>query len=155
MSLVGGPIAMAVCLFDYVASEEDELDLVKDEVLEVLVKHEDGWLTAKTQGGKMGLIPSNYVFLEMKTAKTKAAAYLPPGWESAIDSDSGERYYYNKATGQVQWDSPDGINSRTSIGTKSNGKAGAGNSSATAPTGDLIEFKRLREEADAKLAALR
>jgi hypothetical protein len=31
---------------------------------------------------------------------------LPAGWESAIDSESGEQYYFNRATGETQWDPP-------------------------------------------------
>lgn len=31
---------------------------------------------------------------------------LPAGWESAIDPESGNQYYFNHATGETQWDPP-------------------------------------------------
>lgn len=31
---------------------------------------------------------------------------LPPGWKSSFDKDTGDTYYYNKSTGQVQWTPP-------------------------------------------------
>jgi len=36
------------------------------------------------------------------------ATGLPPGWEAALDPNSGRYYYANRTTGQTQWTPPEG-----------------------------------------------
>jgi len=194
-------ICTAAALYDYTANDDDELSLVKGEVVDVLSKQEDGWWNVIKQAGAgagiHGLIPSNYVYVRVPVKENKKAGTssagdsLPPGWESSLDPESGERYYYNQGTGQVQWSTPgkdgrapehkgkSGIphprtqhnnymapthhqgydHSNPPAGGSGAGYAnGSGNAypkTAKMDKSDLAEFKRLREEADAKLAALR
>ena len=181
-------ICTAAALYDYVAGDDDEHSLNKGEVVNVISKQEDGWWNViKTSGtavGKEGLIPSNYVYVKVNASENKEMAptsYLPPGWESSIDKESGERYYYNKASGQVQWSAPgaggdsgddhpkvqlnnfmehkaqgarnDNHGNTSTVGRSVKGHSGAGAVKMT--SSDLADFKRLREDADAKLADLR
>ena len=119
------------------------MSLQKNDEVAVLQKYPDEWWQVrKLSTGEVGMVPSNYLAVEIKGEKGQV--YLPPGWESTVDADSGERYYYNKSTGQVSFD----LASLTKNG-------GLARGSGTMASGDLVEFKRLREEADAKLAALR
>ena len=93
-------VARASVLYDYCATQPDELSISKEESLEVLVKHEDDWWLVRNAQGQEGLIPGNYVYEETGIVRTKETpTYLPPGWESAIDAESQERYYYNTGTG--------------------------------------------------------
>lgn len=141
-------MSSCTALYAFQASNPDELSLGKGDSLEVLMKHEDDWWLVRNYHGQEGLIPSNYVYAELKNVRSKeSTVYLPPGWESAIDPESGDRYYYNSSTGAVQWDSPSGGQP------KSDSPAPANEVPMAAE--DVAEFKRLREEADAKLAALK
>jgi len=185
-------ICAAAALYDYSAADEDELSLAKGDVVNVLSKQDDGWWNVIKQSGPgagvQGLIPSNYVYVKVNAKDDKKSAAsannsLPSGWESSLDPESGERYYYNQATGQVQWSTPG--KSPAALETKGHhsdvhhtqhnnymapihhqgyehshqGKSGSGrgypDGNVKMDKSDLAEFKRLREEADTKLAALR
>ena len=156
------PLCTAAALYPYEAQAEDELSIRKDDVLEVLAKHEDEWWSVRNISTQQeGLIPSNYVYVKVKNVPTNTeATNLPPGWESSIDEDSGEKYYYNIGTGQVQWNAP-GPNSppELAVELKQNNYMVDGTSPEGEQTSminaDLVEFKRLREEADSKLNALK
>ena len=149
----------AIALWDFHAQGADELSLSKNDVVMVMQKYPDEWWQVrKLSTGQMGVVPSNYLFSELKGPKGQGT-YLPPNWESAVDADSGERYYYNKATGAVQYDLSSIVGPNAArLAAAGGGGGGAGGltrSSGSLASGDLSEFKRLREEADAKLAALR
>lgn len=49
--------------FDYSAIESDELEIEREEIVELIHLNEDGWWIAK-KGKSIGLIPGNYVVLE-------------------------------------------------------------------------------------------
>lgn len=133
----------AIALWDFRGDSSDEISLSKGDVCSILQKYPDDWWSVHNDStGQTGLVPSNHLAVKQKVS-IKVTSYLPPGWESTIDADSGERYYYNKLTGQVSYD-------MQHLGCK-----GLHKGADSAASGDLTEFKRLREEADAKLAALR
>ena len=140
-----GEMAQASALWDFDAQGADEVSLRKDDGVAVLQKFpDDWWQVRKLSTGEIGVVPSNYLFVELRGQRE--AKYLPPGWESTVDAETSERYYYNKATGHVRHDLTNAMvadQAKSGVGVpRSNGS-------------NLSEFKRLREEADAKLAALR
>eukprot|EP00960_Hanusia_phi_P072194 767726-Hanusia_phi.AAC.1 len=51
----------AVCLFDYLAIEHDELSIKCGEVLQVKAKHADGWYLVQNVDGGFGVVPGNYL----------------------------------------------------------------------------------------------
>lgn len=139
-------MAEATAIWDYDAQNADEMSLRKNDNVVIIQKFpDDWWKCSKVTSSEVGLVPSNYLFVEMKGEQKHA--YIPPGWESTVDNETGDRYYYNKTTGQIQYD-------LSKIGGDSIYFPVAINKNAMT-SGDLREFKRLREEADAKLAALR
>jgi hypothetical protein len=172
----------AKSLYEYCSDASDELDLFPGDLLQVLVKHDDDWWYVRHQNGREGLIPSNYV--EILPADTSSALtdesdptlVLPSGWDSAVDTRTNETYYYNLETGAVQWNFPkaslesnyegnrlnyieDDASSTLSslpkkmlIATTNNRKL---QNNIASSDDDILEFRRLREEADAKLNALR
>ena len=143
----------ATALWDFHAQGPDELSLAKNEVVMVMQKYPDEWWQVrKLATGELGVVPSNYLYVELKGPKGQTK-FLPPGWESAVDSTSGERFYYNKVTGQVQYDLSNVVAAGNAVGQKA--AASRSTDSMSMASGDLGEFKRLREAADAKLAALR
>ena len=161
---MSAPLCMAAALFAYEGQAEDELSLRKNDILEVLAKHEDEWWSVRNISTQQeGLIPSNYVYVKVKNeSQSKASTNLPHGWESSIDEDSGEKYYYNVGTGQVQWNSPSSNSSSSldlGVEPKKNNymdnTASERGKHASMMNADLVEFKRLREEADSKLNALK
>ena len=108
-------ICSAAALYDYKATDDDELTLIKGDIVNVLSKQDDGWWNVVKQtgdnAGQQGLIPSNYVYVRVNVkdnfkANSAESSSLPSGWETAVDPESGEKYYYNKSTGQVQWSAP-------------------------------------------------
>ena len=138
----------ATALYDFRAQNADELSLGKNDQVLVMQKYaDDWWQVRKLSTGEVGVVPANYLFVEVRGPKGQV--YLPPGWESTTDAETGERFYYNKTTGQVQYDLS-GV-----VGPAAAKSGGLTRSNDSLASGDLTEFKRLREEADAKLAALR
>ncbi|XP_052228176.1 F-BAR and double SH3 domains protein 2-like isoform X2 [Dreissena polymorpha] len=86
-------------IYDFQASQQDELDMAEGEELEIISGGEgDGWVRAKNSSGVIGLIPENYiVVLEEEgstTAQspvnrhsvTKGTTFIP---SSADDADVG------------------------------------------------------------------
>ena len=173
----------AKSLYEYSSDATDELDLVPGDLLQVLVKHDDDWWYVRHQNGREGLIPSNYVeILPADTLSTsltdeRDTMVLPSGWDSAVDTRTNETYYYNLETGAVQWNFPKTSLESTSERSRMNYMEEDRTSStlSSPPTktfisstmnkkvqnntassdDDILEFRRLREEADAKLNALR
>jgi hypothetical protein len=76
-------------LYPYASTQSDELILRKNEVVEILEKTEDEWWKCRNSNGEEGMSPVNY--LEVLT--------LPSGWTATTDKESGDQYYFNKATG--------------------------------------------------------
>lgn len=37
---------------------------------------------------------------------TEGFVQLPPGWQETVDRGTGKLYYFNRATGQTQWERP-------------------------------------------------
>ena len=62
--------AVCVALYNFQASESDELSFVKDDVLEVIEKQEDDWWLVR-RNTDVGLIPSNYVYTAVSSPKEK------------------------------------------------------------------------------------
>lgn len=140
-------MALASALWDFDAQNADEVSLRKNDGVAVLQKFpDDWWRVRKLSTGEVGVVPSNYLFAELQGQRE--AKYLPPGWESTVDAETGERYYYNKATGHVRHDLTNAL-------VADQAKSGVGVPPSRSNVSNLYEFKRLREEADAKLAALR
>jgi hypothetical protein len=48
-------------VYNYVASEEDELTIRKDELLTLIETYDDNWWLVSNKRNKRGLIPFNYV----------------------------------------------------------------------------------------------
>lgn len=149
------PATEATALWDF-HGEGDELPLAKGDVVAVLQRFPDAWWSVRNEAGRTGLVPSNYLAVRQRGPQ-RSSDFLPPGWESTVDADSGERYYYNKLSGQVSYTLPTLSAAATAAAAAgSSGAAGQRRSPGdSAASGDLHEFKRLREQADAKLAALR
>lgn len=47
-------------LWDYEAQEDNELSLLKDEIICVLSKDDEGWWTGQNEQGEVGLFPANF-----------------------------------------------------------------------------------------------
>ncbi|XP_010288896.1 PREDICTED: tyrosine-protein kinase Blk-like, partial [Phaethon lepturus] len=59
-SLAGG-ILVVIALYDFPASSDRDLPLVKGEKLQVLSNEGDWWLAKSLSSGRKGYIPSNFV----------------------------------------------------------------------------------------------
>lgn len=86
-------MAKAVVLFNYSPSEDDELYLVKGDIIEVLESKEEWWECCDSDGNR-GVAPFNYLRL-MEDNQDE----LPNGWEKFSDPETGEPYYFNHDTG--------------------------------------------------------
>ena len=82
----------AVVLYAYEPCEVDEIQLIEGELVYVLRKQEDGWWLVQ-KGDIVGMVPCNHVSIEQPTA-------LIAGWDSCIDPESGDTYYFNEITGK-------------------------------------------------------
>lgn len=59
---IHNPDRIAHALYDYIAQQEDELDLVEDEMVFLVDDSDsDWWIVAKADGSAQGLVPSTYV----------------------------------------------------------------------------------------------
>ena len=76
----------ALVLFDYQASRDDEISIVKGDVVDVKEAYDDGWWLIETERHIMGLVPANYM---------TPYPLLPPGWKSAVDVETNEKYFYS------------------------------------------------------------
>lgn len=86
----------AVALHSFQPTQLDELTLVEGEIVLVLQQQEDEWWLVK-KGDLVGLIPSTHVSIVSVT--NTAVTNLPSGWDSCVDEESGEKYYFNEVTG--------------------------------------------------------
>lgn len=113
-------------LFNYDATDEDELTVKKDDVLLVLAMYDDGWWLIK-RGNNTGLVPANYLELNEEPPK-KSKSPVRAG----------------RQVGQALRNGRSG-----NANSKEIAKNGAQKDS------DLAELKNLREEAEEKINALR
>lgn len=59
---IHNPDRITHALYDYIAQQEDELDLVEDEMVFLVDDSDsDWWIVAKADGSAQGLVPSTYV----------------------------------------------------------------------------------------------
>ena len=91
------PEIIAVALYSFEPTEEDEIPLVQGDSMIVIQQQWDGWWLVK-KGDLVGLIPSTHVSLVSATRLTKSCP-LPSEWDSCINEKSGEVYYFNESTG--------------------------------------------------------
>lgn len=54
---------IVIALYDFAASSDRDLELVKGEKLQILSNEGDWWLAKSLRSGKKGYIPSNFVAL--------------------------------------------------------------------------------------------
>jgi len=114
-------------LFNYDATDEDELTVKKDDVLLVLAMYDDGWWLIK-RGNNTGLVPANYLELHEEPPK-----------KSKTTDRAGRR------NDKVQQQSGRSGNANSKEIVKNGSKRDS----------DLAELKNLREEAEEKINALR
>ena len=69
---------------------------------------------------------------------------LPHGWTAHLDKASGDKYYHHEASGESSWEKP----KIEKENREQNGKLGES-------TDNMSSLQRMREEANAKVAALR
>jgi hypothetical protein len=86
-------MAQTLVLFDYRASKDDEISVIKGEIVDVREAYDDGWWLVENNRREKGLVPANYVILTALAPDS----LLPPGWKSALDAESNQKYYYNSA----------------------------------------------------------
>jgi hypothetical protein len=91
------PEVIAVALYSFVPTQEDEIELVEGDSMIVIQQQVDDWWLVKN-GDLVGLIPSTHVSVVSPTRVTKLNP-LPFGWDSCIDDESGDVYYFNESTG--------------------------------------------------------
>jgi len=53
----------AAALYNYKATENDELSIFAGEMLKVVASHDDGWFLVQNATGSFGVVPGNYLFL--------------------------------------------------------------------------------------------
>lgn len=123
MSVTEVPVTV---LFNYNATDEDELTVKKDDVLLVLAMYDDGWWLIK-RGNSTGLVPANYLELHEE----------PPKKSKTTDREG-------RKNDKVQRNGRSG-NANSKEFTKNGSKKDS----------DLAELKNLREEAEEKINALR
>lgn len=111
MSLFG---ETAVALFAFEPSERDELELSEGDIVIVLARQEDDWWLVQ-KDHLVGLIPSTHVKIRENSGGdgfaygnglASSSNGLPPGWDSWVDDESGDTYYFNESTGTVEEISP-------------------------------------------------
>jgi SH3 domain/WW domain len=95
MSLESAEVT-AVALHSFLPTQSDELNLVEGDKVLVLQQQEDEWWLVK-KGDLVGLIPSTHVSIISVT--NTALTNLPSGWDSCVDEESGEKFYFNEVTG--------------------------------------------------------
>jgi hypothetical protein len=154
-------------LFDYSATEEDELSLSQGDYVQVLETYDDGWWLIK-KGTLLGLAPSNYI----DVVSSMQSIDLPIGWRAAIDQESNQEYYYNETTGipiffllkqslrnhfigLVQWEHPALYVARSAQMEESMSPEKKRSKNDFQSSTDLRRVKELRQEADQKINALR
>jgi SH3 domain/WW domain len=91
------PEVIAVALYSFEPTQEDEIQLVEGDSMIVIQQQVDDWWLVKN-GDLVGLIPSTHVSVVSPKRVTKLNP-LPFGWESFTDDESGDVYYFNESTG--------------------------------------------------------
>ena len=91
------PEVIAVALYSFEPTQEDEIELLEGDSMIVIQQQVDDWWLVKN-GDLVGLIPSTHVSVVSPIRQTKLNS-LPFGWDSCIDHDSGDVYYFNESTG--------------------------------------------------------
>lgn len=91
------PEVIAVALYSFVPTQEDEIQLVEGDSMIVIQQQVDDWWLVKN-GDLVGLIPSTHVSVVSPKRVTKLNP-LPFGWDSFTDDESGDVYYFNESTG--------------------------------------------------------
>jgi SH3 domain len=86
----------AVAFYSFLPTQSDELSLVEGDKVLVLQQQEDEWWLVK-KGDLVGLVPSTHVSIISVT--NTAMTNLPSGWDSCVDEESGEKFYFNEVTG--------------------------------------------------------
>ncbi|KZP18119.1 SH3-domain-containing protein [Athelia psychrophila] len=64
--------------YDYLAGEDNEVDLVEGEVVTDIEQFDEGWWSGTNSSGKNGLFPANYVELIKEEPKAAEEAAPPP-----------------------------------------------------------------------------
>ncbi|KAK0202310.1 SH3 domain-containing protein [Desarmillaria ectypa] len=69
----------AVVLYEYEATEDNEMTLLEGELIEQIEELDEGWWSGVGPGGKTGMFPANYVqIVEQEAAPTTAPSPPPP-----------------------------------------------------------------------------
>ena len=71
-------VEVRVAKYAYAAVNADELTLVKGDVLDVLIVHDDGWALVRNQEGSRGVVPYNYTIEHKPAAAPKRPRAAPP-----------------------------------------------------------------------------
>lgn len=119
----------ACAIYAYNPTESDEISVRKGDIVTLLETYDDGWWLVK-RGDASGLVPSNYMQVVDPSIESKEPEATVP----AADNNKKRLKHTEQAVSKEN-------NSRT--GRKKT------------PSSDLIELKTLREEAEAKINALR
>jgi hypothetical protein len=109
-------VVFAIALYSFIPTEKDEIQLKVGDNVIVLLRQEDDWWLVKN-GSLIGLVPSTYVSItspnpnpanveSTKQCCNRDETELPFGWDSCIDGESGDVYYFNDNTGITQWERP-------------------------------------------------
>lgn len=69
---VSPPGRNAAALYDYQGVEEDELSIYTGQVLQVISRHDDGWVLVQNSQGRFGVVPGNYLAMMDKPALNPA-----------------------------------------------------------------------------------
>ena len=74
----GGQRAKVV--YEYEATEDNEMDLIEDEIIHDIEQLDEGWWSGKARNGREGLFPANYVELieEEEIQEAPASVSIPP-----------------------------------------------------------------------------
>lgn len=121
----------ACALYSFDSNDSDEISVQKGDIVNLLEAYDDGWWLVK-RGELTGLVPSNY----MKIADTP----LENKGEEALNIDNHQKK--KGLSGLVNDQGP-----------KESKSFGFGRKKT--PKSDLAQLKTLREEAEAKINALR
>ena len=134
--------ALCVALYDFHASETDELSFAKDDVLEVIEKQEDDWWLVR-RNNEVGLIPSNYVYTAVSSPKEKVREKPIMKTQSVNEAAAKNQSKISKIPKlSTKQGYSQGNFSRNSVDkTPSGGTFGQGNVSNSS---DLLRLKELR-----------
>ena len=158
--------SVCVALYDFQASESDELSFAKDDVLEVIEKQEDDWWLVR-RNTEVGLIPSNYVYTAVSSPKEKVRE--KPIMKTQRVNEAAAKHHQSKIPKLSHKQGYSQNNSvRNSVKPAPSAQYGHGNVSSVKPapsaqyghgnvsnSADLLRLQELREEAEIKIDQLR